>query len=183
MKALKLFRSDVSMMRIFRVSLVTCIASAFVGTALGQATDQPFTLTIEAAKPSVNAGSNVFIKATLTNVSTQNVDCTEAEVGAAIVSYDYDVRDEEGKPVSKRDMSFPYTGKHWDICSLEPGKTVKRDLLLSWLFDFSKPGKYVVQLSRRTSVDTNGLRTGDRVKSNTVTITVLPADAPPTTQQ
>jgi hypothetical protein len=160
----------------FRTLLLICIV--YTVPAFGQTTEQPFTITIGASKSTVKAGSDVYIWVKQKNTSDHDVDCAEAEEGAAIVSYSYDVRDEDGKPVRKRDMSFPYAGKHWDKCSLEAGKTADRNLLLSWLYDFSQPGRYVVQISRSPSLDSKGHRAGESVKSNIITITVEEPDAP-----
>lgn len=165
-------------MKLSRGFLLTIVVLATFGTNYGQNASQPFTITIGTKHTTVIAGSDVFIWVKQTNISDRIVDCTEAELGAAIVSYEYDVRDAAGKPVRKRDLAFPYTGKHWDRCELDPGKTADRDLLLSWLYDFTKPGKYVIHISRRAAVDSNGRRTGELINSNTITITVVEGDKP-----
>ncbi|MFY9852700.1 MAG: hypothetical protein WAK26_02335 [Terracidiphilus sp.] len=174
MKTFSEFRKSRETMRAFRASFLICIASIASFPVFGQTDGPPWLITISADKPIVVSGSNVYIKVKLTNISDHVVDCTEAEKGAILVSYSYDVRDEDGNPTRKRDMSFPYTGKHWDICNLEPGKTVDRDILLSWLYDFSKPGKYVIQISRRFTDYPYPLY----AKSNSITITVEKSNTP-----
>lgn len=46
-------------------------------------------------------------------------------------------------------------------------------------FDMSRPGEYVIQLSRHINGDTDP----NVVKSNTITVTVLPPDASTATKQ
>jgi hypothetical protein len=178
MKPSKQHKRIDEMMKASRSMLLIIAVAAALIPAFAQDTKQPFTISIGTKQPTVIAGSAVSIWVKQTNTSDQAVDCTEAEAGAAIVSYEYDVRDEGGNPVRKRDMKFPYAGKHWDRCELEPGKTADRNLLLSWLYDFTKPGKYFVYISRRASVDASGFRTSELVNSNTITITVLEAERP-----
>ena len=93
------------------------------------------------------------------------------------------MRDEEGKLVELRDKSLPYkstghTGKQWDKCSLESGKSRDLELIISFRYDLSKPGKYKIQLLRRSNVDSNGVRGGEWVKSNIITITVVGPETP-----
>jgi len=45
---------------------------------------------------------------------------------------------------------------------------------VSRLFDMTEPGKYVIQVYRRATDDGRGAI----VKSNTITVTVTPADTP-----
>jgi len=175
-------------MRTFRALLLIFVASAVVAaSSFGQTEKPPFTLTIKANKPTEVAGSQVFVWVNMTNISDRPVDCTEVEEDGTLVSYDYDVRDENAKPVDLWDKSLPYsgrghTGKTWDKCSLGPGESRNIELIVSFRYDFSKPGKYVVQISRRASLDSKGFRTGEWVKSNAITITVVaptpPGDAP-----
>ena len=69
--------------------------------------------------------------------------------------------------------------------TIMPGKTRVFEVPLSAFFDLSTPGKYEITFSRGT--DSRGAygRGPDNVdvKSNTITITVLPAGSPQPTQQ
>ena len=66
-----------------------------------------------------------------------------------------------------------------EILTLKPGEsTVNCDPIGSW-FDMDKPGRYTVQVASHISEDPNSAV----VKSNIITITVLPADPPPPAQQ
>jgi hypothetical protein len=53
---------------------------------------------------------------------------------------------------------------------LQPGETMKEDMILGRLFDLSIAGVYEVQLSRRIPDDPDG----GTVKSNKITIAVTP---------
>jgi len=154
------------------------------GIAYTQTAQPPFTLTIKANKTIEIAGAQVFVWVKMTNTSDHNIDCTEEEMDGTLVSYNYDVRDEAGNPVDLRDKSLPYsspghTGKHWDKCSLDPGKSKDIELIVSFRYDLSKPGKYKIQLLRRSNVDSNGVRGGEWVKSNIIIITVVGPETPP----
>jgi len=159
------------------------LTSAFA-IASGQSADQPFTLTIRDSKTTEIAGSDIFIWVKMTNTSDHVVDCTAGQMDGTDVSYHYDAWDENAKPVHKIDYGIPYISgahisSHGAICNLEPGKSFEKELIISYLYDFSKSGKYQIQLSRRASLDSNGYRVGEFVKSNIITITVLPAESKP----
>lgn len=188
MKSFNLLGSDGRAGSKLRVLLLIFLIFAAPVFALGQAIEQPFTLAIKASKPMETAGSQVFVWVKMTNISDHAIDCTESETDGTLTSYGYDVRDEGGSPIDQRDKSLRYsspghTGKRWDKCSLEPGKSKDIELIVSLRYDLSKPGKYAIQLSRRSLLDSKGMRTGEWVKSNIITVTVLPADDPPPAQQ
>ena len=182
MKIFIMVGRKVESMRKSYAFLFICTVFALNVFALCHAEDLPFTLTIRANKPVEFAGSQIFVWVIQTNISTHVVDCTAAHMDSTDVSYHYDAWDENAKPVNKIDYGIPYvsgvhSSSHGDICNLEPGKSFEKELIVSFLYDFSKPGKYSIQLSRRALVDSNGYRVGEWVKSNTITITVLPAKA------
>jgi hypothetical protein len=59
---------------------------------------------------------------------------------------------------------------HFRLCNLKPGETITNDSRISWLFDMSRPGKYVIQVSRTIPEDDKS----SVVKSNSITVTVIP---------
>jgi hypothetical protein len=65
------------------------------------------------------------------------------------------------------------------IGALKPDQSAKFIIPLSDYFDFSAPGRYEITFSRGTD---EGKPDSVEVKSNTITITVLPADEPATTK-
>jgi len=68
-------------------------------------------------------------------------------------------------------------------CVIKPGETSTSGGLISILYDFHRPGKYTIQVSRPVWGDdqrpqTEGMteRNPPEIKSNTIIVTVLPAD-------
>ena len=143
-------------------------------SASGQTVKPPYSITISASEPTVVAGSDVYIRIKLTNISDKVVDCSDGYEGDSNVSYQYDVRDENGRSIRKPDIHPELMPGDLKMCSFGPGKTHESSVLVSWLYDFGKPGKFTVQVSRRVSNDRK-----DDVKSNVITIAVVEPEAPP----
>ena len=155
--------------------LLACMISASTSVAIAQTAKDPFSITISADKPTVVAGSRVYIRIKLTNMSDHVVDCSSAMVGAFDRRYLYEVLDENGKSMIKTDID----PERYQFCNLDPGEsTGNGERLIRWLYDFTKPGTYTVQLSRFIGNDEKQ----GAVKSNTITITVIPADNQPPAQ-
>ena len=55
--------------------LLACMISASTSVAIAQTAKDPFSITISADKPTVVAGSRVYIRIKLTNMSDHVVDC------------------------------------------------------------------------------------------------------------
>ncbi|MGB0066167.1 MAG: hypothetical protein WBP85_17120 [Terracidiphilus sp.] len=74
---------------------------------------------------------------------------------------------------SLNDLSVPSSGSgsSWTI---EPGETATFEVPLTAFFDLSTPGKYKITFSRATD---RGQPDNVDVKSNTITVTVLPSDS------
>jgi hypothetical protein len=91
----------------------------------------------------------------------------------------FDIRDEGGNMKQKKVHKHPElaSGKPFNR-TIHPGETFEKEQDVSRLFDMTEPGKYVIQVYRRATDDGRGAT----VKSNTITVTVTPADAP-TAQQ
>jgi hypothetical protein len=145
----------------------------------------PFVLTISVEDPAsqtgtdsytVKAGSEIFIKVQLKNTSKHNLSLdydADPRTGVGF-SHQYEVRDSSGSPAQKRPISHPETGSTghgWPARILKPGESMDiNGDRISRLYDLSQPGKYTIQLSRIASVDAKD----DVVKSNTITVTVMP---------
>jgi hypothetical protein len=85
------------------------------------------------------------------------------------IRYTYDIRDQDGHVLKEREGFYNHPGS-FERCELEPHKSISHEYLLSWLFDFSKPGTCSVQVSRGISGnDTDGV-----VRSNLAKIVVTP---------
>ncbi len=141
------------------------------GIAYPQAPQQPFTITIGALKPSYKAGSFVELKIVMTNTSNREIDAGSVYDRSIDVTYEYDVRDSLGNPAPRKDfkLSELQTVK---MRKLKPGESVSEVTNVARWVDFSQPGEYQIQVSRNIGDnEKEGV-----VKSNIITITVLPAD-------
>lgn len=158
--------------------------------ATAQTASQPFILTLSTFRPEFKVGKQVLVHVAMTNTSPHDEDCTSWFRNGLDRNYIYDVTYEDGKPAKDID-------KHWrdsnaSMCLLKPGESnTGSGGILSTIFDFSRPGKYTIQVTRHIWGDENRPETiGSNwsdfgryhqpdVKSNIITITVLPADPVP----
>ena len=141
-----------------------------VGLALcQQSNNRPFKIAITAESPTVIAGSNVWIKVSLTNTSNQDLDDSGSWITGMPLdpNFRFEVRDEHGKLVPKRTYPHPEleTGSV-RFGAIPPGETITEDQEVSALYDMRKPGKYTIQVWRRDPKYD--------IKSNIITITVTP---------
>ena len=160
-------------MRSFRALSLVFVAFAAVGSALGQTTKEPFSITISTEKPTVEAGLPVDLRIKLFNTSDKVVDCSKWDANGLDRRYIYDVRDENGRSVEIPGEHHELRGGSWrGPCDLSPGESVNTGSRISALYDFTKPGQYLVQISRYIGSDEKE----GAIKSNIITITVV---APP----
>jgi hypothetical protein len=152
----------------------------FVGLGLSQQpSPAPFKIAINADSPTVVADSEVWIKVSLTNTSNHDLD----DSGGYFTGIDlnpnfrFEVRDERGELVPKRTYPNPELRTGYPVNrSISPGKTFTQEQRVSALYDMRKPGKYTIQVSRRTSENPKD----GEIKSNVVTLKVTPNDKVPT---
>jgi hypothetical protein len=145
--------------------------------------DNPkLSLTIKALNSEVAQGSEFGIAITITNTSEESITLDFGHYGGMPRGYDFDIRDEQGKPVArygKRYRQLP-NGNTLQYPSelpgsfrdggIQPGKSIEQGAMLSEVYQFDHPGKYTIQASRKVP----GVSV---VYSNTITITVLPAES------
>jgi hypothetical protein len=151
-------------MRILQ-AVCTSVLLALSSVCVGQS---PFSLTITPLKSTVAVGDDVWVRVTITNTSSREIDCTAHFVNGTDRTYQYDVRDPRLASKRKPNMRPEEMPGSIQMCTLEPGKSVTHDTRISWLNDFSQPGNYTIQLSRNLSADD----TGGSVKSNKVEVVV-----------
>ena len=164
------------------VDVLIFAISAVVVSASGNFAQTPsakpsFSLALSAPKTEVVLGGEVWIEIRQTNLSDQNISCS-AHVGSGVnYSFGYDVRDQHGIAAAKVVRPHPELSESYSFrpCDLRPGQSKTANTLLSRLYQFDQPGEYTIQVSRPDSRN----RRGADVKSNTITVTVLPADAQP----
>jgi hypothetical protein len=91
--------------------------------------------------------------------------------------YQYEVRDEQGAMAAKVAEHNPPMGGVGSSTRgiLKPGDSIGSGTQISDVYQFDRPGKYTIQVSRK-------LPGMPLVQSNIITITVLPAPPPPAQQ-
>jgi hypothetical protein len=157
--------------------LIGLLMLGVTSIACSQTSQQPFTITVSTNTLVVKSGDNVSIEVVMSNISDHAVDCTIDARNVLDRNYRYDVLDEGGQPVPKIKRRYPDIGESGSIrpCIIKPGETsLPSGGLISILYDFRRPGKYTIQVSRGVPPDPDNL-----VKSNIVTITVVGPEAPP----
>jgi len=84
-------------------------------------------------------------------------------------NWEFNVRDSAGEPVPRRhDKYEELAGGSYRAGSVGPGKSQVEEVDLARLYDFSKPGKYVVQVSRKIPKELGG----GTIESNKITLTL-----------
>src|SRR5260370_18655616 len=153
--------------------LLLCLTSAMPTLAHGRVGKQPFTVVIEAEQTEVKAGSDVWLRVSLTNNSDRDLDMSgglNLSIGLD-PNYRFEVRDDRGSVVPKRIYPHPELAPGRPINrTVKPQETFTEEQRVSALYDMRKPGKYIVRVSRRASENP---RDGE-FKSNDVSITVVP---------
>jgi hypothetical protein len=148
-----------------------------------QTNKQPLVVSISAEAPAtenapdsfvVKAGSDVFIKVHITNVSRRNFSLNDdADSRTGVDFYHrYEVRDSTGNYLPKRPIKHPEigsTGHGWPARILKPGASFDWSDRLSGLYDFTQPGEYTIQMWRAMPGNPND----GEVKSNSITLTVI----------
>ncbi len=159
---------------------------ALAGIVCAQTPKQPFTITLKAETPQVRVGGRVILDVIMTNTSDHEIDCTSYFYDSIDQNYRYHVLYEDGNPPAK---IVRKTGSNSFPCILKPGQSdTPSGGVISRIFDFSRPGKYTIQVSRPVWGDDNRPNTWQDpshdndpeilIHSNTITVTVLAADAP-----
>jgi hypothetical protein len=172
-------------------SFVTNSSAQSVGPAILPSATPGISLTIDATEETVKSGSGVKLVITLANQLDRDIVVWLSAIGAE-GTYRVDVRDEKKNPppdtklgllrnghVDAKDLDrdlgrfgftpeelvgtrgpFPFT--------LKAGQSFTQSLLVTSLYDMTKPGKYSIQIVKER--DEGGVF----AKSNTVTVAVTP---------
>lgn len=163
-------------MRAFAFLLILTISSGGKGEparARAQADLEPFTIVIAAERAEVPLGQPVELSVELKNTSASDMNGTSSYNRGILIGYHYHVRRIDGGATRQLQAHYPTPLVGSDITgTLKPGESGGGKSDLSELFDLTA-GKYSVQLSRDVR-DASGHPTGGVVKSNTITITIVP---------
>ena len=132
----------------------------------------PFTIAITAQSPTISVGSEVWIKVSITNRSNTSLDDSGGFTYDGIdPNLQFDVRDGDGKSVPKRKVQHrELTAGQAVNRSIPAGQTFTQDQRVSAIYDMSKPGKYLIQVSRRAS---DNPKDGE-IRSKPITVIVVP---------
>jgi hypothetical protein len=145
-------------------------ATSGVQSAAKTSAEQPFSITVAALASEVPTGSRVALRVRLTNTSDHDINASGLHSAGVDWSYGYEVRNVAGQVVHPR----PHKQERWTrisgrVRTLKPGESAEDITRLSEDYDLT-PGTYMIQLSRHVSNDPSA----GVVKSNTVTITIVP---------
>jgi hypothetical protein len=150
--------------------LSICLAALAVRPTVSfAASKQPFSITITAVKTEVSAGAPVEIIIRQTNTSNQDVNWSAVYFNGFANDYSYDIRLEGGKkltPLPRKDEG-PVVGSAI-MGTLKPGESRETRVGLGSQYDMTRPGKYIIELSRPVSAGPEKAV----IKSNRITITV-----------
>ena len=131
----------------------------------------PFRLVIESTDAKPKAGSDIWIKVTLTNNSMETLDMSGgfSDLTHLDPNYHFEVRSDQGRPVPKRVYPHPELTTGTPINrTIQPNETFAEEQRISALYDMTRPGAYLVQVSRRRSDNPQD----GAIKSNTITIVI-----------
>jgi hypothetical protein len=148
-------------------------------SSIAQIKSPPFVITLSADKPAVTAGSDVYLSVRITNTSNHDVNCSAIPSEGIDLAYKYNIRRISGEPVAKIVSHFPRSFSVLPPCTLKPKEfdESKGGIIISRLYDMSSPGTYIIQVLR--PIANSGNPKYGFVKSNELTITVLPAESKP----
>jgi hypothetical protein len=130
-----------------------------------------FKVTIISSQEVVRAGSDVKIQYSVTNTSAKQL--VFSRVGDRDFTFHLEVRDSQGQELPPKkgsaermmlegDPDMPFGGSHRYY--VDPGESVKAELIVTNTYDLNLPGKYTIQVWRTDDV------TKAIVKSNIITV-------------
>ncbi len=154
-------------------AFLVSIAPANMLIAQASSETPKFTLILSADNPEVTLGSDIGIGIKITNISEDTLTLEFGEWNGVASGYQYEVRDEQGAMAAKVVPRHLVGRSGRGI--LKPGNSIESGTWISAVYQFDRPGKYTIQVSRKEP----GM---PLVQSNIITITVLPAPPPPAQQ-
>jgi hypothetical protein len=158
------------------VAFLAIAASTASVAGQGRPITQPFAIEISANTPTVKAGSGVVIGIRLTNNSDELLGCGRAynDMTGQDEIFIIEVRDDHGHLTPKRVYPHPELAGGSAVtlgCDLKRGETLTDSQDVARIYDMTRPGRYVIQVSRPVSFAD---KKAGVVKSNKVTVTIVP---------
>jgi len=174
-------------MKALAFALLAPILSSSILSAQTNPEPPKFTILIRADKPEVTLGSDIAIAIKITNISAESLTFSFGYHGRMPDSYQFDMQDEQGVTVAKFGPRYrqlpngnmfrlpdrPAGSMRWG--GIEPGKSVEEHATISDDYNFDHPGKYTIRVWEPATKGTPEKPELNRVYSNTITVTVLPA--------
>ena len=141
-----------------------------------QTAEPTFAVTIRLEPDVVKVNSEIRVKTTLINKSNGKVSFERSPEDMAELEFQVDVRDNQGNPAPLTEYGrqvikhegIPLATHFAGFSTLQPGESLKCDVVITRLYDLSQPGKYTLQVQRIE----DALKMV--AKSNTITVTVTP---------
>jgi hypothetical protein len=142
-----------------------------------------YSITISLRDSTVKVRSFVLLNIAVKNITKRDI-TVGAIVGSSESGYDIDIADEEGNAPAETSYGRKIRGKeprdglldtHSEMAvNLKPGEATQELIYLNRIFDFTHPGKYIVQLSQTVYANDAAVKAGVKtiIKSNSVTLTV-----------
>jgi hypothetical protein len=158
-------------MKILHRCLSISLVLGAMTLATAQSAQSPFSISLATASPSVKAGTDVWMKIQLTNKTQHNLSVPIMDANGVDTEYQYDVHAMSGDPAAKAPNAHPEI-QIGSIKSriVKPGESTGwEEVRVSKVYDLSRPGEYVIQVSRQVPDQKDAV-----VKSNKVNITVTP---------
>jgi len=167
------------------------LASAFLCILMGMflpiglpavpGADTAFSIVITGPQKPVKAGSEVKVEIVLKNTSGRELTIGRTNaVSQAEFHYLIEVRDDQGHPAPDTEYGRRIMGRETKkrtilygsdaFLTLKPNGTLEDEAVASKLYDLSRPGKCLIQVSRAVPKELGG----GIVKSNFVSVTVTP---------
>jgi hypothetical protein len=136
---------------------------------------ESFSLSVTPLNQRVQSGTRVVLEVVITNTSDHDLVTGSMYQGGSNASYQIDVKDGAGIRLKKRERPDDngkglYRGVFRS--PLKPNESVRDLVNVTAFYDMRNPDEYTIQLSRQLEKD------GPLVKSNVVTITILPKAKP-----
>jgi hypothetical protein len=130
-------------------------------------TSPTFSLTLSPGTRNKNiseyrVGDNMWITIRVTNLTNHDIYCS-------LWSEDYEVIDEDGKPLERRHRG---TERGTYDCALGAGGSDPNEILINRFFKLDRPGKYVIRVSRPEPFVKDEKGAPPVIWSNPITITI-----------
>jgi hypothetical protein len=157
-------------------SLTLCLALLSPSAVLSALSGQPpFSIKIAQADIA-KSGAEILVEIALTNTADHEISVGKAPGNLPQAESEYLVEafDSEGQTAPDTDYGRKIKQNKIVVsfsrvsATIEPGGSLKDGVILTKLYNLSRPGKYSVQLLRRAPRQLGG----GLIKSNTITITV-----------